>query len=104
VTSSRQRERGPHPAGQEAFRVLVQFPWQSSPLCSVKMEITVDEPLVLPVTHRRRIHGLAEAERRWTGSLVNLVKPLPPFDAVLEELRQRLPSLLTVSGSPGQLS
>ena len=44
---------------------------------------------------------LSQAERRWANSLVNLVKPLPPFGRVIEELRRHLLSLLAGAGSPG---
>lgn len=40
--------RDPHPGGQQAFRLHVRFPWQSRPLCTVKVEVTADEPVALP--------------------------------------------------------
>ena len=60
VSASRQPERRSHPAGQEAFRVLIQFPWQPTPLCSIKLEITVDEPVLLAVCERTLMHGYDE--------------------------------------------
>lgn len=60
VTSSRRPEQRHHPAGQEAFRILIQYPWQRSPLCSVKLEITVDEPVLLPVQQCALMHGYGE--------------------------------------------
>jgi hypothetical protein len=46
VTMSVERyvERDPHPGGQEAFIVRVQFPWHRTPMVSVKIEITHDAP------------------------------------------------------------
>ena len=177
VSVSRMPERQAHPGGQEAFRVHVQFPWQGAPQCSIKLEITTDEPLMLPVEHRALLHSydeeleatlrcysleeivaeklrtlrqaerrldegrwprncardyydlwrlltrpvrqveleaamkilpakcevrevtfesiddfftdavLAEAARQWNSSLANLVRPLLPFQAAIEELR-----------------
>ncbi len=177
VGASRAPERQGHPRGQEAFRVRVQFPWQRSPQCSIKLEITMDEPLMLPVEYRVLLHAydeefeatlrcysleeivaeklrtlrqaekrleqgrwprncardyydlwhlltrpgpqvdletaamilptkckvrevtfqspddffpdgvLAEAARQWDSSLATLVRPLPPFEATIDELR-----------------
>ncbi len=50
-----------HPQGQEAFTVRVQFPWQQSPLCRIKLEITHDEPVILPPDSRPLIHGYGES-------------------------------------------
>jgi hypothetical protein len=60
VTSTRRAQSGEHPTGQEAFRILVRFPWHPVPLCSVKIEVTVDEPLLLPVAERALLHGYEE--------------------------------------------
>jgi predicted nucleotidyltransferase component of viral defense system len=60
VVASRRPEQRGHPTGQEAFRLAVQFPWQPSPLCSIKVEITTDEPLLLPAADRALLHGYAE--------------------------------------------
>jgi hypothetical protein len=60
VSASRQPERQSHPAGQEAFRILIQFPWQPTPLCSIKLEITVDEPVLLAVCERTLMHRYDE--------------------------------------------
>ena len=60
VTASRRPEQRGHPTGQEAFRLAVQFPWHPSPLCSVKVEITTDEPLLLPAADRVLLHGYGE--------------------------------------------
>ena len=60
VTLARYTERDPHPGGQEAFTVHMQFPWQPRPLCRIKLEITHDEPVMLPPVKRRLIHGYDE--------------------------------------------
>jgi predicted nucleotidyltransferase component of viral defense system len=61
VTSARRPERDPHPFGQEAFLVQIQFPWQRSPQRNVKIEITVDEPLALPPATRPLLHRYGES-------------------------------------------
>jgi len=50
----------PHPGGQAAYVVRVQFPGQRQPLCRLKVEITVDEPVLLPVERRPLRHGFDE--------------------------------------------
>ncbi|MHB0981076.1 MAG: nucleotidyl transferase AbiEii/AbiGii toxin family protein [Thermoleophilia bacterium] len=60
VTSSRRPERSAHPAGQEAFVIRVQFPWHRSTSRSIKIEITVDEPLLLPAVQRPLLHRYGE--------------------------------------------
>ena len=60
VTASRRSEQRGHPTGQEAFRLAVRFPWHPSPLCSIKVEITTDEPLLLPAADRPLLHGYEE--------------------------------------------
>lgn len=57
-------ERQPHPTGQEAFRVRVAFPWQSAPMVRVKVEITHDEPILLPTPERPILHGYDELGER----------------------------------------
>jgi predicted nucleotidyltransferase component of viral defense system len=44
----------------EPFKVLVQFPWRGNVPCSIKLEITVDEPVLLAVEARPLIHGYGE--------------------------------------------
>ncbi len=53
-------ERDPHPGGQEAFMIRVQFPWHPQPLCRVKIEISHDEPVMLPTRERSVRHGYEE--------------------------------------------
>jgi uncharacterized protein len=60
VDVERYAERDPHPAGQDAFILRVAFPWHRQPLCRVKVEITRDEPLLLPSERRTLIHGYEE--------------------------------------------
>ena len=50
----------PHPGDQEAYLVRVQFPEQRQALCRLKVEITVDEPILTPVDIRPVLHGFAE--------------------------------------------
>jgi predicted nucleotidyltransferase component of viral defense system len=60
MSVERYEEREPHPAGQEAFIVRIQYPWQRQALVPVKIEITYDEPVLLtaPVSPVR--HGYDE--------------------------------------------
>jgi predicted nucleotidyltransferase component of viral defense system len=57
VEFARYPERGPHPRGQEAFVIRVQFPWHRQPLCSIKLEVSHDEPILLAPQKRPLIHG-----------------------------------------------
>jgi predicted nucleotidyltransferase component of viral defense system len=57
VDLERDDHRDPHPGGQESFKARVQLPWQRSPLCSIKIEITVDEPVILPAPRRPLLHN-----------------------------------------------
>lgn len=60
LTLRRKKERRPHAGGQEAFTVHVQFPWQRSPNCAIKLEITHDERVLLPPERRRLLHDYEE--------------------------------------------
>jgi len=51
----------PHPGGQEAFVVRVQFPAQREPLCRLKVEITADEQVLLPPERRSLLHRFPDA-------------------------------------------
>ncbi len=53
-------EKEPHPHGQEAFNVYVKFPWHRTPQCTVKIEITHDETVILPPQYKPIIHGYEE--------------------------------------------
>lgn len=50
----------PHPGDQKAYLVRVQFPDHRQALCRLKVEITVDEPILTPVEIRPLLHGFAE--------------------------------------------
>ncbi len=52
--------REPHPFEQAAFIVRVQFPAHRQPLCRLKIEITVDEPLLLSPVKRLLLHDYDE--------------------------------------------
>jgi len=52
--------RDPHPGGQTAWLVRVQFPGQRQSLCRLKVEITVDEPVLLPPAQRPLLHDFEE--------------------------------------------
>jgi uncharacterized protein len=60
VITSRRAEREPHPAAQEAFQIQLQFPWHSRPMCTIKVEITTDEPVLLPAVDRPLLHAYGE--------------------------------------------
>lgn len=61
MTVERHEERMPHPGGQEAFVVRVQFPWQRQAFVSIKIEITHDEPVLLPAPVMAVTHGYDES-------------------------------------------
>ena len=50
----------PHPGDQKAYLVRVQFPEQRQALCRLKVEITVDEPILTAVNVCPILHGFAE--------------------------------------------
>jgi predicted nucleotidyltransferase component of viral defense system len=50
----------PHPGDQKAYLVRVQFPEQRQALCRLKVEITVDEPILTPVNVCPVLHGFDE--------------------------------------------
>jgi uncharacterized protein len=56
----RYEQRDPHPGGQEAFIVRVQFPWQRQPVVPIKIEITHDEPILLDAPGAAIHHGYEE--------------------------------------------
>lgn len=56
VIVAEERHREPHPRGQCAFRVRVQFPWMRNPECSLKVEVSAQEPLLAGPVERRLIH------------------------------------------------
>lgn len=60
MSVERYEERDPHPGGQEAFVVRVQFPWQRQPMVPVKIEVTHDEPVLLSAPARPVLHAYDE--------------------------------------------
>lgn len=60
IQLKRNPERAPHPKGQDAFNILVKFPWQPTPLCRIKVEITHDEPVILSPESKPILHGYGE--------------------------------------------
>lgn len=57
----RKPERSPHPRGQEAFNVHIKFPEHpTNSLCVIKLEVTHDEPVVLPVAYFPLFHAYEE--------------------------------------------
>ena len=50
----------PHPGQQAAYTVRVQFPYQRRPLCRLKVEITTDEPILIPPIYRQVLHEFEE--------------------------------------------
>ena len=60
IQLKRNPEKAPHPKGQDAFNVLVKFPWQPTPLCRIKVEITHDEPVILSPEFKPILHGYEE--------------------------------------------
>jgi len=83
VVVERMAHRDPHPHGQECFAFRVQYPWQRSPLCLVKLEITVDEPILLPSPPRPVLHGYDE-------ELQGVVRVYSLEEIVAEKLRALL--------------
>lgn len=52
--------RLPHPGDQMAYTVRVRFPDQRQALCRLKVEITVDEPVLLKTQDCPILHGFGE--------------------------------------------
>lgn len=77
--------REAHPAGQDAFTVRVRFPAHRFPQCRLKVEITRDEPILLPPAHRRLLHAYPE-------TLSAQVACYPLEEIVAEKLRALLQS------------
>lgn len=63
VTLERVRHKEAHPGEQEDFTFRVQFPWQRQALCTVKVEVTADEPVLLPTASKPILHGYSEELR-----------------------------------------
>lgn len=61
LSLERYTERDAHPGGQEAFTVRVKYPWHARPFVAIKLEITHDEPVLLPPSRLAIAHGYGEA-------------------------------------------
>ena len=61
INCERYTEREPHPGGQQAFDIYATYPWQRQPYTKVKIEITMDEPVLRPVKERAVIHDYEES-------------------------------------------
>ena len=60
IVWERYTERDPHPAGQEAFTIRAQLPWQRTPQTRALVEVALDEPIVKPPCQRSVIHSYGE--------------------------------------------
>lgn len=85
VLVERTVHRDPHPQGQESFAFRVQFPWQRRPLCLVKLEVTIDEPILLPAPMRPVLHEYDE-------ELTGVIRAYCLEEIVAEKLRALLQS------------
>lgn len=56
----RYAERNPHPGGQEAFLIRARLPWHRRLETPIKVEITMDEPVLWPVMQRQVMHEYGE--------------------------------------------
>lgn len=66
VETGEEPHRGPHPRGQCAFRVRVQFPWMRRPDCTLKVEVAAQEPFLAGAVPRRLIHAFPDEELHTT--------------------------------------
>ena len=76
-------EREPHPHGQDAFTIRVQFPWHREALCRLKVKVSHDEPILMEPQLRNLLHGYAE-------QLDYQVQCYPLEELVAEKLRTLL--------------
>ena len=60
ITYRRYTERMPHPGGQQAFDIYPRFSWHSGRPIRVRVEITMDEPILKSVMRRPIIHDYEE--------------------------------------------
>lgn len=61
VRHDREVLKEPHPAGQASYIVRLQFPYHRTPVCRIKVEITVDEPVLVSPRKRSIMHDFPEA-------------------------------------------
>lgn len=60
VSLAEEQHRVPHPRGQCVFRVHVRFPWMRGVNCSLKVEISMREPLLADSVDRPLIHAFPD--------------------------------------------
>ena len=60
ITFSRYTENMPHPGGQQAFNIYPMFSWQGRLSMNIKVEITMDEPILRPAVRRPIKHDYEE--------------------------------------------
>lgn len=63
VSHEREKLREPHPGEQGSFIIRVQFPYHRAPVCRLKTEITVDEPVLLDPVRFSILHDFPERMR-----------------------------------------
>lgn len=86
VVVAEERHREPHLRGQCVFRVRVQFPWMRSPDCSLKVEVSAQEPLLGGPVEHRLIH-------EFPGELLEATIPVYRLEEIAaEKLRALLQS------------
>ena len=81
--------RESHPQGQTSYLVRVQFPYHRQPICRLKVEVTVDEPILLGPAKRPILHDFPE-------SLTGEVSVYQLQEVVAEKLRALLQSLARI--------
>lgn len=81
--------REPHPGKQIAYTVWVQFPYHREPLCRLKVEITMDEPVLLAAESKTIIHEYDEV-------IEANIKVYQLAEIVVEKYRALLQSLARV--------
>jgi predicted nucleotidyltransferase component of viral defense system len=59
-TCKRYIEKRPHPEQQEAFSILIQYPWQRESLTRIMIEITLSEIVFMPPQLLDLIHGYGD--------------------------------------------
>ncbi len=61
ISCRRYTEKNPHPGGQEAFTISTRLPWhQGDYRARVRVEITMDEPVLRPPRSMGVMHGYGE--------------------------------------------
>ena len=78
--------REPHPGKQIAYIVRVQFPYHREPMCRLKVEITVDEPILIPPETRPILHNYEE-------TISTRIKTYHLAEIIVEKYRALLQSL-----------